>query len=89
MLETQQAVEKALKAVLLSKRVKFRFVHDIVELSKGLTSPPPPAKPAEPPPLLAEARWIPTSDVSRQRTPGVSPGVNANKYRSTVLVPRA
>jgi len=42
-------------------------------LSKGLTSPPPPAKPAEPPPLLAEARWIPTSDVSQQRTPGVSP----------------
>lgn len=30
--ETQQAVEKALKAVLLSKGVKFRFVHDIAEL---------------------------------------------------------
>ncbi|OPX95173.1 MAG: hypothetical protein A4E58_02273 [Syntrophorhabdus sp. PtaB.Bin006] len=30
----------------------------------GLASPPPPAKPSEPPPLLAEARWIPTGDMS-------------------------
>jgi len=37
-----------------------------------------------PPPLLTEARWIPTGDESQQRTPGVSPGVNANKYGSTI-----
>ncbi len=30
--ETQQAAEKALKAVLLSKKIKFRFVHDLAEL---------------------------------------------------------
>ena len=30
--ETQQAVEKALKAILLFKGIKFRFVHDIAEL---------------------------------------------------------
>lgn len=30
--EAQQAAEKALKAVLLSNRVRFRFVHDIAEL---------------------------------------------------------
>jgi HEPN domain-containing protein len=29
--ETQQAAEKALKAVLLFKGIKFRFVHDIAE----------------------------------------------------------
>lgn len=30
--ETQQAAEKALKAVLISKGIKFRFVHDLAEL---------------------------------------------------------
>jgi len=30
--ETQQAAEKALKAVLLAKKIKFRFVHDLAEL---------------------------------------------------------
>lgn len=30
--ETQQAAEKALKAVLLARRIKFRFVHDLAEL---------------------------------------------------------
>ena len=30
--ETQQAAEKAIKAVLLSKGIQFRFVHDIAEL---------------------------------------------------------
>lgn len=30
--ETQQAAEKALKAVLLARKVKFRFVHDLAEL---------------------------------------------------------
>ncbi len=29
--ETQQAAEKALKAVLLSKKIQFRFVHDLAE----------------------------------------------------------
>ncbi|OPX93736.1 MAG: hypothetical protein A4E62_00483 [Syntrophorhabdus sp. PtaU1.Bin002] len=48
-------------------------------LSKGLTSPPP-AKPSEPPPLLAEARWIPT---------GVSPGENAPWSCHAFVVPRA
>lgn len=30
--ETQQAAEKALKALLLSKGIQFRFVHDLAEL---------------------------------------------------------
>lgn len=30
--DTQQAAEKALKAVLLSHKIPFRFVHDIAEL---------------------------------------------------------
>ncbi len=30
--EIQQAAEKALKAVLLSKDIKFRFIHDLAEL---------------------------------------------------------
>jgi HEPN domain-containing protein len=30
--ETQQAAEKALKAVLLSKGIQFRFVHDLAAL---------------------------------------------------------
>lgn len=30
--DTQQAVEKALKAVLVTRRIPFRFVHDIAEL---------------------------------------------------------
>jgi len=30
--EAQQAAEKALKAVLLSKNIPFRFVHDLAEL---------------------------------------------------------
>ncbi len=30
--EIQQAAEKAMKAVLLSKGIKFRFVHDLAEL---------------------------------------------------------
>lgn len=30
--ETQQAAEKALKAVLLAKAIPFRFVHDLAEL---------------------------------------------------------
>jgi HEPN domain-containing protein len=30
--EAQQAAEKALKAVLLAKGIKFRFVHDVSEL---------------------------------------------------------
>ncbi len=42
--EAQQAAEKALKAVLISRRVPFRFVHDIAELltlleKSGLTLP--------------------------------------------------
>ena len=30
--DTQQAAEKALKAVLVERRIPFRFVHDIAEL---------------------------------------------------------
>ena len=30
--ETQQAAEKAIKAVLIHNRIQFRFVHDIAEL---------------------------------------------------------
>jgi HEPN domain-containing protein len=30
--DTQQAAEKALKAVLVARRIPFRFVHDIAEL---------------------------------------------------------
>ena len=30
--EAQQAAEKALKAVLISRRISFRFVHDLAEL---------------------------------------------------------
>jgi HEPN domain-containing protein len=30
--ETQQAAEKSLKAVLLARKIKFRFVHDLAEL---------------------------------------------------------
>ncbi len=30
--DTQQAAEKALKAVLVTRRIPFRFVHDIAEL---------------------------------------------------------
>ena len=30
--DTQQAAEKALKAVLLARKIPFRFVHDIAEL---------------------------------------------------------
>ncbi|SRR6266567_7355707 len=30
--ETQQAAEKALKAVLIAKSIRFRFVHDLAEL---------------------------------------------------------
>ena len=30
--ETQQAAEKALKAVLISKKITFRLVHDLAEL---------------------------------------------------------
>ena len=30
--ETQQAAEKALKAVLISRNILFRFVHDLAEL---------------------------------------------------------
>ena len=30
--EAQQAAEKALKAVLISQRIPFRFVHDLAEL---------------------------------------------------------
>lgn len=30
--ETQQAAEKALKAVLIDKGIRFRFVHDLAEL---------------------------------------------------------
>jgi len=42
--ETQQAAEKALKAVLLSRKIKFRFVHDLAELlttleQNGVTLP--------------------------------------------------
>lgn len=43
--ETQQAAEKALKAVLLARGIKFRFVHDLAELltsleKNGITIPP-------------------------------------------------
>jgi len=43
--ETQQAAEKALKAVLLARGIKFRFVHDLAELltsleKNGITLPP-------------------------------------------------
>ena len=42
--DTQQAAEKALKAVLLARRIAFRFVHDIAELltlleNQGVTLP--------------------------------------------------
>jgi hypothetical protein len=30
--DAQQAVEKALKALLLHKKINFRFVHDVAEL---------------------------------------------------------
>ncbi|MDD2734729.1 MAG: HEPN domain-containing protein [Desulfuromonadaceae bacterium] len=43
--ETQQAAEKALKAVLLARGIKFRFVHDLSELltaleQNGISLPP-------------------------------------------------
>jgi len=34
--ETQQAAEKALKAVLLARGIKFRYVHDLAELLTAL-----------------------------------------------------
>ena len=42
--ETQQAAEKALKAVLLYHSIQFRFVHDLAELltlleQRGITLP--------------------------------------------------
>ena len=42
--DTQQAAEKALKAVLLARRIPLRFVHDIAELltlleNQGVTLP--------------------------------------------------
>jgi len=42
--DTQQAAEKALKAVLLARGIPFRFVHDIAELltlleNQGVTLP--------------------------------------------------
>ena len=42
--DTQQAAEKALKAVLVARRIPFRFVHDIAELltlieNQGVTLP--------------------------------------------------
>src|SRR3990170_1593178 len=42
--DTQQAAEKALKAVLVERRIPFRFVHDIAELltlleNKGVILP--------------------------------------------------
>jgi len=42
--ELQQAAEKAIKAVLVAKGIKFRFVHDIAELltllkERGVTFP--------------------------------------------------
>jgi HEPN domain-containing protein len=42
--DTQQAAEKALKAVLLARRIPFRFVHDIAEFltlleNQGVTLP--------------------------------------------------
>lgn len=42
--ETQQAAEKAIKAVLISKGIQFRFVHDLSELltlleQRGITVP--------------------------------------------------
>ncbi len=42
--------------------------------NKGARVTPSNSKAVGAPPLLAEARWIPTNDESFQRTPGVSPG---------------
>ena len=58
----QQAAEKALKAVLLSKRIEFPLVHDIEELLElakqgGVTLPPPVAGAGLLTPYAVEARY--------------------------------
>ncbi|MHB8762909.1 MAG: HEPN domain-containing protein [Deferrisomatales bacterium] len=58
----QQACEKALKAVLLRRRVEFPFTHDLAELvetaeAAGLAIPPEVARADELTPFAVETRY--------------------------------
>lgn len=76
--EAQQAAEKALKAVLISRNIPFRYVHDLAELltriaSTGISIPP----------AVNQAAGL-TAYAVTARYPGPYEAVTEGEYRQAI-----
>ena len=75
---TQQAVEKAVKALLIQRHVQFPYVHDIAELLTVLE-----AAGQELPPTIRQAERL-TRFAVFTRYPGLAPPISQEEYTEAV-----
>lgn len=78
--DAQQAAEKAIKALLLSRRITFPFVHDLAELITVLQR-----NGQEVPPTIAEAARL-TRFAVETRYPSLTEGVTQEDYGRAVAI---
>ena len=76
----QQAVEKAIKALLIQRHVQFPYVHDIAELLTVLE-----AADQEIPPAIKQAERL-TRFAVFTRYPGVAPPIRQEEYTEAVRI---
>jgi len=76
----QQAVEKAIKAVLMQRAVEFPYVHDITQLLTLLEQAG-----QEIPPAIRQAERL-TRFAVFTRYPGVAPPIRSEEYTEAVRV---
>jgi len=76
----QQAVEKAIKAVLMQRAVEFPYVHDITQLLTLLEQAG-----QEIPPAIRQAERL-TRFAVFTRYPGVAPPIRSQEYTEAVRV---
>jgi HEPN domain-containing protein len=75
---TQQAVEKAVKALLIQRHVQFPYVHDIAELLTVLEEAG-----QELPPAIRQAESL-TRFAVFTRYPGLAPPISQEEYTEAV-----
>ena len=81
--DTQQAVEKSLKAVLLARGIPFRFVHDIAELLTNLQN----SDVCLPDEVLAAAGL--TNYAVEARYPGAFESVTEEEFKEALRIAEA
>lgn len=76
--QAQQATEKAIKAVLLHRKIRFPYIHDLAELVNLLR------KSGEPIPLLLEQAVELTDFAVEARYPGTAEDVTEEEYQEAL-----